>query len=117
MPRACTVCTHAERPAIDQDLADACSYRDIAHAYGVSKSAVMRHARHAPLAPAVRYAGHGPCTCPCTRIDWSTLADETERLTQQMQTMHSYYAVIFLRAVVGLLARLTAAASAQESSQ
>lgn len=66
MPRACSVCSHAEHHTIDQDLADAISYRDIAQHYGVSKSAVMRHSQH--CAPsAVPVTGHAapPAPAPC----------------------------------------------------
>jgi len=44
MGRTCTVCTHAERHAIDQALVAVESpYRDIARQYGLSKDALLRH--------------------------------------------------------------------------
>ena len=50
MARTCTVCTHAEREAIDRALvADGSALRDIAGQHGLSKSAVERHkAEHIP---------------------------------------------------------------------
>ncbi len=43
MPRTCTICSHAQRQAIDTALIAHDSLRDIAGRYGVSKSAVERH--------------------------------------------------------------------------
>lgn len=49
MPRACTVCAHPERRAIDKALVAGGSLRDIAGQFGLSKSAVERHqAEHLP---------------------------------------------------------------------
>lgn len=44
MSRICTICAHAERAAIDAALARGAGYRDIAGQFGVSKTAVARHA-------------------------------------------------------------------------
>jgi hypothetical protein len=44
MPRTCTVCSHPARPAIEAALVAGAAYRDIAGQYGLSKSAVERHA-------------------------------------------------------------------------
>jgi hypothetical protein len=85
------VCIHTQRGAIDQDLADAISYRDIAQHYGLSKSAVMRHWQQ--CAPQVApVPGHAmppapapPCTCPCTRIDWAELAHDVQQLGTYLQ--------------------------------
>jgi hypothetical protein len=43
MPRACTICTHPERAAIDQALVSGGSFRDIAGRYGLTKSSIERH--------------------------------------------------------------------------
>jgi hypothetical protein len=43
MPRVCTVCTHPDRPAIDQALVNHRPFRDIAGHFRVSKSAAVRH--------------------------------------------------------------------------
>ena len=43
MARACTVCVHAERDAIDRALVQRRSFRDIARQFGVSKDAAVRH--------------------------------------------------------------------------
>ncbi|MGH9584641.1 MAG: hypothetical protein ACRD4O_17100 [Bryobacteraceae bacterium] len=44
MPRECSLCSHSERERIDRDVIAGSSYRDIAGRFGVSKSAVERHA-------------------------------------------------------------------------
>jgi hypothetical protein len=45
MPRECTICTHSERAAIDQAIvADTDANRRIAAQYGVSETAIRRHA-------------------------------------------------------------------------
>ena len=43
MPRQCTICTHDDRPAIDQALVNSKPNRRIATQFGVSESAVRRH--------------------------------------------------------------------------
>lgn len=49
MPRVCTVCTHAERGAIDRALATGTPNRRIATQYGLSEASVRRHAaEHLP---------------------------------------------------------------------
>ena len=49
MARTCTVCTHAERAAIDQALVAGGPYRGIAQHFGASPDAVLRHkADHIP---------------------------------------------------------------------
>lgn len=49
MPRVCTVCKHTERSAIDAALVNSEPLRDIAGRFGISKSALERHAgKHLP---------------------------------------------------------------------
>jgi hypothetical protein len=43
MPRACTICTHPERHAIDKSLAAGATMRDLAAKYRVSPDAMERH--------------------------------------------------------------------------
>jgi hypothetical protein len=43
MPRSCTICTHAERAAIEGALHDAVPFRTIADLWSVSKWALIRH--------------------------------------------------------------------------
>jgi hypothetical protein len=43
VPRVCTICTHPDRPAIDQALVNHRPYRDIARHFAVSKDAAVRH--------------------------------------------------------------------------
>ncbi len=43
MPRRCTVCTHKDRPQIDQALVERQPFRAIARQHGVSKDALVRH--------------------------------------------------------------------------
>lgn len=63
MTRACSVCAHPERHAIDKALVAGGALRDIAGRYGLTKSAVERHkAAHLPVAlvrgEAAREAAH-----------------------------------------------------------
>ena len=44
MARTCTLCTHADRLEMERDIIHGKPYRDIAGRFGVSKSAVERHA-------------------------------------------------------------------------
>ncbi len=46
MPRVCTICTHAERPAIEAALLADQPLRDIAGRTGTTKSALDRHRDH-----------------------------------------------------------------------
>jgi hypothetical protein len=49
MPRACTVCSHPEKEAIDRSLVGGASNRSLASVYDVSEAAVRRHAgNHLP---------------------------------------------------------------------
>jgi transposase-like protein len=41
--RPCTICSHPQREAINQALAEGDSFRDVAARYAVSKTAVHRH--------------------------------------------------------------------------
>ena len=56
MALACSICTHSSRGAINDLLAHGTSVRDVAGRFGISKSAVSRHAQHLPaeLAAGVR---------------------------------------------------------------
>lgn len=50
MPRACTLCNHPEREAIDQALAQSTPNRRIAAQYAVTEQAVRRHKQtHLPV--------------------------------------------------------------------
>ena len=49
MPRVCTICTHAERDAIDRALIEAAPMRRIAAKHSLAETSVRRHAaRHLP---------------------------------------------------------------------
>lgn len=51
MPRACTICTHAERGAIDQALVSGTEIRETSALFRVSEDALTRHrAAHIPAA-------------------------------------------------------------------
>ena len=51
MPRRCTICDHAERAEIDQAIVRGATLWEIAGKFGISKSAVHRHAEaHIPEA-------------------------------------------------------------------
>ncbi len=46
MPRACSICSHRERPAIDEKLLIGQSARSIAAQYALSKDGILRHLRN-----------------------------------------------------------------------
>jgi hypothetical protein len=46
MPRTCTICTHAQRQAIDEALVAGESFRSIAFRFDTSHMAVQRHKKH-----------------------------------------------------------------------
>jgi hypothetical protein len=71
MPRACSVCSHAEHRAIDQELTDAISLREIAQHYGLSKSAVLRHWQQ----------------CAPQHVDWPALARDAQQLGLHTRSM------------------------------
>lgn len=49
MPRKCSICSHPDRGEIDRAIVSGGSYRDIARRFGVSRSAIERHAKaHVP---------------------------------------------------------------------
>ena len=51
MPRTCTVCRHPDRASVDRALVQRRPFRDIAHQFGVSKDAAVRHHdEHLPAA-------------------------------------------------------------------
>lgn len=49
MPRACSICTHPEKEAINAALIASETYRKIADRYGPSPQALMRHKEHLPV--------------------------------------------------------------------
>ena len=50
MPQLCSVCTHPDRAAIDQEILVGTPVRDIAGHYGIGKSSIDRHKKHIPVA-------------------------------------------------------------------
>jgi hypothetical protein len=51
MSRKCTICSHAEAEAINQELIKGTPYRTIADRFNVSKAALIRHKeKHLPVA-------------------------------------------------------------------
>ncbi len=51
MPRTCTICTHGQRPAIDEALVSGESYRYVSERFTISVGAIQRHkAAHIPQA-------------------------------------------------------------------
>jgi hypothetical protein len=136
---SCTVCAHAELPAITQALGAGVSYRDIARRYAVSRSTLGRHRQHAapapagsharlrqkaqgreetPAAPARVYAAHGdnPTTGPvgaAQRGDWQALVREAEHLRTLVDAeTHPQMALHYLRGTVALLTKLLTTAAA-----
>ena len=68
MPRACSVCSHADRALIDVALLENRSLRDVAAQFSVSKDSLSRHREHGPVAVrvAVPLAVALPVSLPST---------------------------------------------------
>jgi hypothetical protein len=49
MPQPCRVCHHPELERISQDRAEGRSLRFLSRKYGLTKSAIHRHAHHSPI--------------------------------------------------------------------
>lgn len=61
MPRACTICRHPSRQAIDQALAAREPYRQIAARFGTSPAALHPHQQaHTPRPPVAPLPGGAP---------------------------------------------------------
>jgi len=50
MPRKCSICTHKKRDAIEKDILNNVSYRDIGTAYNVNYESVRRHHKNGHIA-------------------------------------------------------------------
>ena len=112
MPRVCTICSHPERPAIEQELATGGSLRGIARKRGLSEDALARH-RNAHLSVAVvaavaevRTAGNLSATARIELLISKGLAlCETAEKSGKLQTAVS--ALGQLRGLFELLGRFT----------
>src|SRR5262245_22031769 len=110
MTQTCSVCLHADRDQIDEELAHALSYRTIvARHLGLSQRLLMRHAEHGglpgPTAP--EQASSVPASCPCMRVDWQALSDVAHQLSNVLQTMRDASMALYpLRAFAVLLAKM-----------
>jgi hypothetical protein len=113
MPRACTVCLHEDRPAIDRALVEGVPFRDIARRWAtLSKDSVARH-REAHVSPALTVV-----RARREAAGAETLADRVESLYGRASAIleraedggrdHvALGALRELRGIVELLARLT----------
>ena len=62
MPRACTVCAHAKRAAVEAALAAGDPQREVAARFGLERSALVRHTKSGHAAP--RASSGGPPGAP-----------------------------------------------------
>jgi hypothetical protein len=95
MPKACTVCQHAERSAIDQALADAVALRTIAGRHGVALASLGRHKTHLcngsgpvpehPEPPAVP-----PTLIADLRLQAAALRLQADQLRSAHRSYHDY---------------------------
>ena len=83
MPRPCSVCTHAERKAIDKALLNGSALRTIADQHSVSKTALLRHREAGHLAAAV-----------VRRQEGKELL-ESKSLTEKIQTLENRVNVLY----------------------
>jgi hypothetical protein len=76
--KSCTLCSHAQRTEIDQELVSGTSLRNIAERYGTSATALHRHKQHlsSHLAKAREAA---------QVVDAGTLLDQVKSLLSQAQ--------------------------------
>jgi len=121
MSRACTVCSHTDAPAIDQQLDQGIPYRQLAGTCGVSKSALVRHTQHGASqvdhesGRATGPASAASCSCPCSRIPWADLARDLAQYNGAVQQApHAYRDVEHVRFLFALVAKMLAGASAQQ---
>lgn len=138
MARACSICCHPHRAAIDGELVRRRPHRAIARSYGVSRSAVSRHVGHmnrpspTPLVapqsqPAAGQPGltrnlPDPINSSATPLDQLRyLQDHTlhllERASSERQTTVALQAIKEARANVELMAKLTGALVDRHSIQ
>jgi len=114
--RACSVCLHPDREAIDRALVEGRSFRDVARQHGTTKDALSRHHK-AHVSPALtRVAQRREERMSERRAE--TALDRLERLfakaehvldvaEQAGQTAQQLAAIREARAVVDTIARIT----------
>lgn len=85
MTRACSVCGHSDRAAIDAAMAENMPYRTIAQQYGVSPYAITRHKKH--IAAAMAQAQEATATTAGAAIlaKIQTLEADARRLQEKAE--------------------------------
>lgn len=116
MPRACTVCDHPDRVALDAGLVAGRSYRDVARQWSLSKDSVARHHR-AHVSPALvrvverkeaHRAERGPAAALARLEDlYQRAVRVLERAEAAGQTAQVLGAVREARGLVEVIAKIT----------
>ena len=86
MPRVCTVCSHPDRPAVDQALINHKPYRDIAGRFSLGKNALLRHHDdHLPQTLAQAKAAEEAAQADDLLTELKSLRDRTYTLLEQAE--------------------------------
>jgi hypothetical protein len=87
MPRACTVCTHGQRAAIDQAVVAGETFRYVAERFGTSTTAVFRHkADHLPAMLVQAQAAKDVAHADSLLDQLATLQADARRIGQKAET-------------------------------
>ena len=87
MGRPCTVCSHNSREEIDTSLIGGSPYRDVAGRFGLSKSAIERHASEHLIAAIARVADISPVTAASLIAELRVLRETTLGVLEEARTM------------------------------
>ena len=94
MSRACTVCTHREREAIDAALAAGEPYRNLVERYGLSLGAIARHKEHLPAHVARARDAEEIASADALLARLEALIGDAQRIGKKAERAHSYQAAI-----------------------
>jgi hypothetical protein len=87
MPRACSICVHADRPAIDAALVGGESFRNIAERFGTSATATFRHrGDHLPSALVQAQAAEDVARADTLLDQLATLQADARRIGGKAET-------------------------------
>jgi transposase-like protein len=118
MPRACTICQHAQCGAIDQALESAVSLRQIAGNYGLALTSLYRHKQHVdngggtapehPEQPAAARTPVSPALIADLRLQAAALRQQADQLCRAHRPYHDYQADAILTQMASLLGNVVA---------
>ena len=111
MPRVCTVCSHLDRPAIDQALVNRHPFRRIAPRFGLSvRSLIRHHDDHLPEVLARAKEAEEAAQADDLRAELRSLRDRTygllERAEQAGDIKAAFTGIREIRSTIELLAEM-----------